>query len=167
MENVAPKFILSSIAFCLSAMVRADICLPIQGTIQTQSISQTEQVGSITMTSSNLKGFKKAFGEYSITGGIHGVITGSTATGGIIVDHRIGFPEVGTIISNNDVATFTGAPDETGNIPVLETAPLSETTGKFRHWTAAQPLVATGTVNFTTGSNTFVYTGSICKKHDH
>lgn len=164
MKNSVLKVLLSSMGLCFGAMASAESCLPIQGTIQTQSISQAEQVGSITMTSSDLKGFKHAFGAFSISGGIHGLITGSLPTGEVVLEHRMGFPEVGTIISYNDIATFTGAPDEAGNIPVQETAPISETTGKFEKWGAANPLLATGSVNFTTGSNSFIYSGKICKQ---
>jgi hypothetical protein len=53
------------------------------------------------------------------------------------LEHHIGFPGVGSIISYNDIATFTGQPDSQGNIPVTETAPITTTaySGEFAGWT--------------------------------
>ena len=89
------------------------------------------------MTSSRPVAFRQAFGQFNITGGIKGAITGTTPTGEVILEHHIGFPGVGSIISYNDIATFTGQPDSQGNIPVTETAPITTTaySGEFAGWT--------------------------------
>jgi len=126
--------------FCsliVQTMVSATTCLPVQGTVETQSINDNEQVGHITMTSSRPVAFRQAFGQFNITGGIKGAITGTTPTGEVILEHHIGFPGVGSIISYNDIATFTGQPDSQGNIPVTETAPITTTaySGEFAGWT--------------------------------
>jgi hypothetical protein len=161
MKNTAHKIIFSTIGVFFSTLVSAT-CLPIQGTVQTQSIDGTEQVGQITMTSSS-SAFKKAFGQISIMGGVKGIITTiNQQTGTIVLDHQIGFPEIGSIISYDDVAQITGPVDTEGNYPVTENLPIDAATygGAFTGWHGQ--VVAKGTVNFTTNTNTFIYSGKIC-----
>jgi hypothetical protein len=168
MKNTAHKIFLILFLVCFSALASAT-CLPIQGTIQTQSLNdQTEQVGTITMTSTpgngNLLAFQKAFGQILIMGGIKGTITTPTNTyGQTTLEHQIGFPGVGSIISYSDVAQITGAPDAAGNYPVTETASINAIPdgGAFAGWNGQ--LVATGTLGTQTGTNAFTYTGKICK----
>ena len=168
MKNIAPKIIFSTISVLSSTLVSAT-CLPIQGTIQTQSIDGTVQVGTITMTSSNPT-FRKTFGQIVITGGIKGTIMNP---GGYPVElaHEIGFPGIGSLISVGDVATFTGPPDKEGNYPTMETAPLAAAPtvnnvpydGVFNGWTFPDGLIVTGTVGTLTGINAFTYKGKTCK----
>ena len=165
MKNIAYKIFLVLVGVFFSALVSAT-CLPIQGTLQTQSIDGTDQVGTITMTSSNLLAFRKAFGQIFIIGGIKGTITNQTVAT-IYLDHEIGFPGIGSLISVNDAATFTGNPDKEGNYPTTETGAIEAAPnpygGAFNGWTFPDGWIATGTVGTKTGTNAFTYTGKICK----
>ena len=163
MKNIAFKMIFSAIGVCFSTLVSATTCLPIQGTVQTQLLNEFEQVGQVTMTSTSPSAFKKVFGQMIIMGGIKGTITTQTnLTGKTVLEHQIGFPGVGSITSDNDVAQVTGV-DSEGNLLITETVPITDTTaysGAFAGWSGQ--LVAKGILNITTGTNTFIYTGKIC-----
>ncbi len=162
MKNIAPKIIVSTLGVLFSTLVTAT-CLPVQGTVQTQAINANEQIGNITMTSSKPLAFRKAFGQFIITGGIKGTITAQNlSTGTTHLDHEIGFPGLGSIISYNDVAQVTSVVAE-GIYNVSETAPITKTdnSGAFAGWEGE--LLATGTLDFNTGTNTFTYSGEICR----
>lgn len=170
MKNRVSKIIFSVMGVFFSTVVFAATCLPIQGTVETQSIGSTEQIGVITMTSSSPSAFKKVFGGAVITGGINGTITIPTNTNGQTeLVHQMGFPGVGSIISNNDVAQVMGV-DSEGNLLVTETAPIramdiinaTQNGGAFVGWDGQ--ITAKGTLNPTTGSNIFIYSGKICRK---
>ena len=173
-----PKNFLVLFGIFFSTLVSAQpTCLPIQGTVQTQAQTPTlspsglpvigaEQVGTITVTSTQIRPFIQAFGQAFLIGGIHGIITGETLINGapaVVLTHEIGFPGIGSLISTGDDAIFTGLPDDEGNVPTIETGPLAATAdaGRFNGWTGN--LTATGSVGAITGHNTFTYTGQLCK----
>ena len=163
-ENISFKMVAVAISLFCSAAASADCTgLPVQGTIQTQSIDATHQVGVITMTSvTNPLLFKRLIGrgQVIIRGGISGEITENLGYE-IHLEHHMGFPNIGSIDSFNDVATVTGAPDEYGNVPVVEVAPLNAAVapfgGVFNGFTF-DDAIATGTVGTLSGTNVFVYT---------
>jgi hypothetical protein len=170
MKKTAPKILFSSIGVLFSTLVSAE-CLPIEGTVGTQSINGFEQVGQVTMTSRSPL-FKKAFGKPKITGGVKGTIVGQNLDGSFILEHVIGFPGVGSIKSIGDVAHVTGV-DARGNPLVFETMPMVAAPeqspygvpygGAFVGWHTpeGQPVEATGTMNLTNGSNTLTFAGWI------
>lgn len=174
-------FIFGAFGLFASSISSANTCLTIQGTVQTQAQSPiidttglpaigAEQVGTITVNptigNGNLMAFMQAFGQPSLTGGIHGVVTNVTFPNGVptvILDHEIGIPGIGSLISIGDQAPLTGAPDAYGNVQVTETGPLAAAVsgGKFTGWTGQ--MTATGVIGVVSGQNGFTYTGKLCK----
>ena len=182
MKNVFGRnsFVLLWAFFSASVFGEAK-CLSVQGTVDTQSQNlsvgipdiNAEQVGVITMFptlgNGNLFAFQKAFGKVLLTGGIHGTITDVTFTNGIptnvILDHEIGFPGVGSLISIGDTASFIGLPDAEGNIPVQESGTVEGTESGGGAFTGLSgDLVATGMLGMVSGTNSFTYTGKLCWK---
>lgn len=163
-KNSALKIAFATISILGSTAVSAECTgLPVQGTIQTQSIDASRQVGVITMTSiTNPLLFKKLIGkgQLIIRGGISGVITENLGYE-IHLEHHIGFPNIGAIDSYNDVATITGELDDNYNVPVVEVAPLNAAAapfgGVFSGFTF-DDAVAIGTVGTRSGTNSFTYT---------
>ena len=166
MNSFVRKLIFCVVGIAVSPLSSA-VCLPVLGTVQTQSISSTVQVGQVTMTSNSPLQFRRAFGNILITGGIRGEITGADGSGNPILKHEFGFPGTGSFISLNDVATFPNGPfpDAQGNISVVETAPITAPDlnfgGAFVGWSGL--LTARGTLNVYTNTNSFTYSGQLCK----
>lgn len=182
MKSIFSRISLALLFVCFDASVfAAPKCLSVQGTLDTQAIVLpigddglpvvgAEQVGVITMIPTigdgNLIAFKKAFGQVLLRGGIHGVITDLVFPNGVptvVLNHEIGFPGVGALISTDDNAIFIGPPDAEGNIPVKESGPVTanDDGGAFVGWTGN--FMATGTIGTLTGTNAFLYQGELCK----
>ncbi len=131
----------------------------------TQSMSQAEQVGIITLTSENIHAFRAAFGSKAIHGGIKGTVVAQPDPLHTSLRHQFGFPNLGTLNSNDEAAFDTAfpIPDSQGNIHVDERIGIYEGTGKFANWNFID-VSATGTINVVTGFNTFTVKGRLCPK---
>lgn len=138
-------------------------CIPIQGMVRTQSVNAQEQVGKIRI-SSDSPVFKSLFGQDEIEGGVHGTIDSQTTV--ITLHHEIGFSGVGSFTTTGDQAIITGAPDSLGNYPVTESVKVNQMNSPYNgafYGLTLQKVVAKGVVNFTTGTNVFKLTGSLCQ----
>lgn len=140
-----------SIAGAIGTANAADTCFPITGRVETQSLAgQIHQVGVARLN----------IGGSAFIGGISGTITGSGVTGQTILDHNLGFPGNGTIVTNGDIATITGQIDAC-RLGVSETIMYKSGTGVFAN-AMSMTATATGSINFCTGENRFRVVGQIC-----
>lgn len=164
MKSIRTPSLLALLPLALSSANAAD-CLPIEGTVMTQSLNQTEQLGTITLQSKNVSEFKKIFGSHVLHGGLKGTITAQPDPLHAGLKHQYGFPDVGTLNSNDEAEFDTSypIPDSNGNIHVQEKVGIYEGTGRFANWSFVDVL-ATGTINIVTGFNTFSVNGRLCPK---
>lgn len=156
-------------------------CTDLQGTILTNSISQTTQLGTIQLSvqdndsdddhekdddhdsdsDENNGGDQKN----SLQGSIMGVITYSNnSTLPIItyLDHTIAFPGIGVVNTRNDVAQLMPIAGDACNFTVKEQLNIVAGTGRFDGVRGTG--TAQGTVNFCTGTNQFTVSARLCTR---
>lgn len=157
------KIVLGVLSTFVNTLVAAD-CLDVQGNVQTQSINNQVQVGNLTMApaAKSVPKFRAAFGQNFLAGGIRGEIT-SQVSMTVYLNHEIGFPGVGSLISLNDKADINFDPTTNGIFTVEESLDIvgTQNGGMFTGWTGK--LVADGVLDTQKGVNTFSYSGHICK----
>lgn len=164
------KVVLGILSAFVSTLVAAD-CLDVQGQVQTQSISSQVQVGSLTMAPvinsqpHSILNFSAVFGQHSLSGGIRGEIIQSASTSTTLyLNHEIGIPGIGSLVTNNDRADIISFDSTNGIATVKESLSIvgAQNEGMFAGWTGT--LVADGVLDIQKGINTFSYSGQICKR---
>ena len=128
----------------------ADTCFEVRGRVDTQALAdQSHQVGVARLE----------IGEKKFVGGIAGTIAQYLSQTSVLLDHNMGFPGSGTIVTNGDLATLTGMLDAC-RMGITEAIHYTYGTGVFAN--ATLTATATGTLNFCTGENRFSVTGNMC-----
>lgn len=164
-------------------------CTDLQGTILTNSISQTTQLGTIQLGVQNNDSDKDSDKDSdddhekdedhdsdsdennggdqknSLQGSIMGVITysnNSTLPITTYLDHTIAFPGIGVINTRNDVAQLMPIAGDACNFTVKEQLNIVAGTGRFDGVRGTG--TAQGTVNFCTGTNQFTVSARLCAR---
>jgi uncharacterized membrane protein len=128
----------------------ANTCYPISGRSDTQSMAdQIHQVGVTRLE----------IGDAKLTGGISGTIVNYLDQSHVVLNHDIGFPGKGSIVTNGDQATITGMIDAC-RLAVTEIINYKYGTGVFAN--ASMTATATGSLNICNGQNVFKINGKIC-----
>lgn len=128
----------------------ADTCYSITGRSDTQSMAdQIHQVGVARLD----------VGDAKLIGGISGTIVNYLDQSHVLLNHDIGFPGKGSIVTSGDQATITGVIDAC-RLAVTEIINYSYGTGIFAN--AAMTATATGSLNICNGQNAFKINGKIC-----
>jgi len=139
-----------SIAGAIGTANAADTCYPITGRVETQSLAdQIHQVGVARLN----------IGGSTFVGGSSGTLIQYLDQVHVQLDHNLGFPGNGTIVTNGDIATITG-PIDACRLGVTEALHYTYGTGVFAN--ATMTATATGSLNICTGENRFKVTGQMC-----
>lgn len=137
----------------LATFSHADSAKSWTGTVKTQSISATTQVGTIDLQTKN-----KKTEQCSIVGQVVGQ---DPATGAMLLEHTITCAH-GTF-STKDMAFITGQIDAC-TVSVYEQNSIVSGTGKFEGVRGTGS--AQGTLNFCTGENSFNLVATVSKSGD-
>lgn len=132
----------------------------IGGTVTTQSISPTEQVGTATILLEKKNGKTK-----TLYAKLHGYIISQEPNQPVILNHDLEIykdPEfkkfVGNLNSKGDIAIPTG-PMVYPILPVMETVNIVSGTKEYKNVSEESSIVVTGTLNVLTGQNQFDIVG--------
>ena len=134
----------------------------VSGTVTTQSVSETMQVGTISMQMTTVEKGKVVFDE---TGALIGQITGQSmdefGRPVSFLNHVIVFEDGSTIETNGDVATLVD--DYNQCDPRVEEV-ISDFWGTKTFKKSTGTINADGRINFCTGENQFELSGTISIK---
>lgn len=160
-------------------------CTDLQGTILTNTLNQTTQLGTITLSvlkqdkdsekdedkdsekedKDDKDEDKSSDDKQDLQGSILGVITYSNASTLPIttyLDHTIVFPGIGVVNTYNDVAQLTPIAGDACNFNVKEQLNVVAGAGRFNGVRGSG--VADGTVNVCTGVNQFKVSVNLCTR---
>jgi len=141
-----------------------EICYSVGGSLTTENITPTLQLGNMTLTLSDETG--EVFSE---TGSLVGNITGGDASfGQSVLSHKARFPQGDSFVTDGDFAQITNVLAFDGGVPcgfdIFERiTDISKGTGFFRNVTSVD-VTALGTVYNCPGinENSFGLTGILC-----
>lgn len=131
----------------------ADVCYPLTGRVDTQAIDYSRQVGVV----------KLEIGGTKLTGGISGTIVSPLGASTVLLNHDMGFPGRGTLVTKDDEAVFTGFIAGSCRMGVMETIHYNSGTGIFAN-VSSLSAIATGSIDGCTflGYNSFKVAGQVC-----
>jgi len=147
-----------------SATSSADICYNVEGSLTTENVTSTLQIGNVSLTLSDQSGSQV----FSETGSLVGNITGADGPGTTFLSHKARFPQGDSFITEGDVAQITGILDFDENGPCAFTiyeqiTDIAKGTRFFKNVTSVN-VTALGSVSNCPGlnENSFDLTGEIC-----
>ena len=165
-KSIAIALLAATTTIGYSATSFAEICYGVGGSLTTENVTSSLQIGDMSLTLNDNSG-NQVFSE---TGSLVGNITGANATGATFLYHKARFPQGDSFRTEGDKAQIIGAPlafEGDGApcaFPIIEKiTEISKGTGIFKSVTRID-VTAHGTVSACSfnNENSFELVGQLC-----